>query len=139
MQFMAVRAGRVSEYGDMRFGLTHRRVDDHFRAWNTVDGLGNGLAFGLLGQVDRLAILNLEQVALHDELAVGTGIQHAPTLELDLVQAVERAGRHAVDRHFELKLFEGLADGLLGIVGHGKAADQGKGSGENSGHAHENS
>ncbi|MNC64606.1 hypothetical protein D3C75_1148240 [compost metagenome] len=72
-------------------------------------------------------------------MAVGTGVQHAAALEFDFVQAVERAGGHAVDRHFEFEFFEGLADGLFGVVGHGKATDQGEGSGKNSNHAHENS
>ncbi|MNN62229.1 hypothetical protein D3C81_1775140 [compost metagenome] len=104
------------------------------------------MAFGFFGEVDRLAVLDLEQVALHHELAVSAGVQHAAALQLDFIQAVERAAGHAFDGHFQLEVLQRLTDGLLGsgiavgCRGNGKGTGQRqRGGGEKLGHAHGNS
>lgn len=92
----------------------------------------------VFGEVDRLAVLDLEQVALHHELAVSAGVQHAAALQLDFIQAVERAAGHAFHGHFQLEVLQRFTDGLLGTGvaigcrGNGKGTGQRqRGGGEN--------
>ncbi|MOA50296.1 hypothetical protein D3C78_1732950 [compost metagenome] len=75
----------------MRFGFALGRINHHLGRWNSIDALGDGLTLGFFCQVDRLAVLDLIQIALHDELAIGAGIQYATALKLDFVQAVQWA------------------------------------------------
>ncbi|MNV63887.1 hypothetical protein D3C71_1565070 [compost metagenome] len=141
VQLVAVRAGGVGEYGDVRLGFANGRVDNGFGNRDGVDQLGDALALGLLGQVDRLAVLEIEQVALNHVLAVGAGVQHTAALELDFVQAWQRAGGDGLYRHFELEVFQAFTNGFVGrVIGDGKGADQRNGcGGENLGQTHENS
>jgi hypothetical protein len=121
----------------MGFGFANGRVDDHFAGGNGVDGFGDAFAFSFFGEVDRLAAVDVEQVALHHVLAVGAGVEHATALHAHFVQAAERAGGDAFDGHIHLQVFQGLADRLVGFIGPGNAAAQGdKGSSNNSGGAH---
>jgi hypothetical protein len=141
VQLVAVRAGGIGKHGDVRFGFADRRVDHGFRDWNGVDQFGHAQAFGLLGQVDRFAVLELEHVALHHVLAVGAGVEHAAALQLDFVQARQRTGGDAFYRHLELEVFQAFTNGFVGrIIGDGKGTDQRNGGGgENLGQTHENS
>ena len=141
MQFVAIRAGGIGKDGDVRLGFADGRVNHGFSDRNTVDQLGDAQALGFFGEVDRLAILELEQVALDDVLAVGAGVQDATALEFDFVQAGQRAGADGFDRRVELEGFEALADGFVSrIIGDGESAEQRNGcSGENLGQTHGNS
>ncbi|MCY1417773.1 hypothetical protein D9M71_333140 [compost metagenome] len=141
VEFVAVRAGGIGEYGDVRLGFANGRVHHGFCNRNIVDQLGDAQALGLLGQVDRLAVLEIEQVALNHVLAVGAGVQHTAALELDFVQAGHRAGGDSLYRHFELEVFQAFTNGFVGrVIGDGKGADQRNGcGGENLGQTHENS
>src|SRR5690606_662683 len=86
------------------------------------------------------AILELEQVALNDELTVGTGIELAPTLELHLIDTRHGAFGNGLDRHAWLDGIQRLADGLVGIGGDGQGGSQAQGHGsEQTTHAHGNS
>ena len=76
------------------------------------------------GQVDRLAVLELKQIALNDVLAVGAGVQHAAALELDFIHAWQRAGVDAFYRNLEFELFEALTNCFVGrVIGDGKGTD----------------
>ena len=73
----------------------------------------------------------MARTALHQELAIGAGVEHTPALELDFIQAIDRAGSDAVHRHFGLQRLQGLANRLLGVAGRssGKGAGQRQGGG----------
>ena len=141
VQLVAVRAGGIGEHRDMSLGLADGWVNHGFSHWNTVDQLGHAQAFGFLGQVDRLAVFQLEQVALDDVLAIGTGVQHTAAFELDLIQPGHRAGTDAFNRRIELQVGQALANSLLGsVIGDNKGGNQRNGCGGNNlGQAHGNS
>ncbi|MNY33208.1 hypothetical protein D3C86_1674740 [compost metagenome] len=141
VQLVAVRAGGVGEHGDVRFGFAHSWVDHGFGHRYGIDQFGDAQAFGLLGQVDRFAVLELEQVTLNDVLAIGAGVEHAAALELDFVHTRQRAGADAFYRNLEFEFFQALTNGFVGrVIGDGKGADQRNGcGGENLGQTHENS
>ncbi|MNP27552.1 hypothetical protein D3C76_1204700 [compost metagenome] len=138
---MAVRAGGVGEHGDVRLGFANGRVHHGFRDRDGVDQFGNAQAFGLLGQVDRLAVLELEHVALDHVLAVGAGVEHAAALQLDFIQTRQGTGGDAFYRYFQLEVFQAFTNGFIGrVIGDSKGADQRDGGGgENLGQTHENS
>ncbi|MCY1543447.1 hypothetical protein D9M68_792670 [compost metagenome] len=136
MQFLAVTAIGVGEHGNVGLGLFGRE-DHHFLGRNAVDLLGNLFGFMLFGQVDRLAVLDLEQIALQEELAVVTGIQLAAALELNLIQTGHLTLGNRFDGQVWLDRLQALADHLIGVGGQAQAAGQAEGHGcENAGHAH---
>ncbi len=141
VQLVAVGASGVGEHGDVRFCFADGRVHHGFSDRDFIDQFGNTQAFGLFGQVDGLAVLELEHVALNDILPVSTGIQHAAALEFDFIQTRQRTGGDGFYRYFELEVFQTFTNGFVGrVIGDGKGADQRNGcGGENLGQTHENS
>ncbi|MNZ64185.1 hypothetical protein D3C78_823520 [compost metagenome] len=141
MQFVAVRARRIGEHGDVRLGFTNGRVNHGFSNRNAIDQLGDTQAFGFLGQVDRLAVLELEQVALNNVLTISAGVQDTAALEFDFVETGQRAGGDGFDRRVERKAFQAFTNGFVGrIIGDGKGADQRNDcGGEYLGQTHDNS
>ncbi|MNZ47793.1 hypothetical protein D3C78_655190 [compost metagenome] len=137
VQLLAVAAVGVGEHGDMRLGRLLGREHHHLAGGDGVDLLGDGAALGLLGEVHRLAVLDLVEIALHQVLAVGAGVEHAAALELDLIDAGHRAFADGFDGQAELQGVEGLADGLVRVVGEADGAGQAEGqAGDEAGHAH---
>src|SRR5690606_13428649 len=102
MQFPAIAAVRISEHGDMRFGRLLGREHHHLAEGNGIDFPGHTLALGLAGQVDRIAILELVQIALHQELAITTGIEQTATFQMYLIQIAHRAFGNGLDGHVGL-------------------------------------
>ncbi|MCY1541526.1 hypothetical protein D9M68_772230 [compost metagenome] len=77
------------------------------------------------------------EVALHQVLAIGAGVEHAAALELNLIDAGHRALGDGLDGQAELQGVEGLADGLVRIVGEADGAGEAEGqAGDKTGHAH---
>ncbi|MNF89582.1 hypothetical protein D3C84_721120 [compost metagenome] len=137
VQLLAVAAVGVGEHGDMGLGRLLGREHDHLAGGDRVDLLGDRPALGLLGEVHRLAVLDLVEIALHQVLAVRAGVQHAAALELDLVDTGHRAFADGLDGQAELQGVEGLADGLIRVVGEAEGAGQAKGqAGDETSHAH---
>ncbi|MNP19618.1 hypothetical protein D3C76_1121550 [compost metagenome] len=129
VQLLAVRAGGVGEHGDVRPGFALGREHHHLLGRDGVDGPGDRGAFRLLGEVDRLAVLHLVDVALHDELAVGAGIEDAAALQLDLVDALQRAGGDRLDGQVGLQGMQGTADRLVRLGGQCEGAGEAEGRG----------
>ncbi|MNJ61493.1 hypothetical protein D3C77_572850 [compost metagenome] len=135
VQFLAITAIGVGKHRDMGLrllGCEHH----HLVARQGIDLRGDGRRFSLLGQVPNRALLDLVQIALQQEFATLAGIQHPPALELNLIDALERAFGNGFDGQVRLQGGQRLTDGLIGITSHGqRSGNQGQG-GKKRGNAH---
>src|SRR5690606_10601394 len=89
VQLAAVAAIHIGEYSDMGFRLFGSE-DHQILARNTIDHLADGLGLDFSGQVARLPVIDGNQRALHQIFAIGTAVQYATVIQLDLIQPVDR-------------------------------------------------
>ncbi len=137
MQLLAVTAIGVGKYSDMGF-RAFRRENHHLAGWNSANRFRNGSALCLLGQVGRLAVLELIHIALNQELTVRARVELTPTLQLNLINTVHGAFGNRLDGHIGLECVERLTDCLFSVSGQDNGAGEAQGNGSKTTiHAHE--